>query len=118
MLSGPDSFNLDPEQAPNMVGDTINNTVPQKDRKFTFGGNGGDHGDSNVQIGIHMKSGSVLDERNAWRAEQDPHKLYQIDKYFRIGNIVEKEVAEQTRWKKADAKGNRKSKQFKFYNNV
>lgn len=63
-----------------------------------------------VSLTAGRNSQPTPDHPNAWRAEQDPHKLYQINKYLNIGNIVENEVNELTRWKQVDMKGNRKCK--------
>ena len=43
---------------------------------------------------------------NDWKKAEDPQKLYQLNKSLTIGNIVDNEVIEWTRWKNADLKGN------------
>lgn len=54
------------------------------------------------------------DMPNGWRAAQDPLKMYQLDKYFKVGSVVDEKVRELSRWKQNDTKGMRRSKYFYF----
>jgi hypothetical protein len=38
--------------------------------------------------------------------------MYQLDKYFKVGDVVDEKVRELSRWKQNDTKGTRRSKYF------